>query len=80
MREAKSVNANYLIFSDGGYRSSIPLSVGAFVVYAVFKDHTCPIAAQRLLLNGYSGSFSAEAVALETAASFLVNWLHLVGV
>ena len=57
MGEAKSTNANYLIFSDGGYRSSIPCSVGAFVVYAILEDRARPIAAQGFLLNGYPGSF-----------------------
>ena len=69
----------FLFFSDGGYRSSIPCSVGAFLVLAVYTDQTCFLAGQGFILNGYSGPFPAEAVALETAVSFLVDWLHPTG-
>ena len=75
MREAKEAKANFLIFSDGGYRSSIPCSVGAYIIYAVFDNYTRPVVAQGIILRGYTGSFPAEAVALETAASNLISWL-----
>ena len=64
-----------MIFSDGGYRRSIPCSVGAFIISAVFDDCTRPVAAQGIVLKGYSGSFPAEAVALETATRQLISWL-----
>ena len=76
LREAKARSANISIFSDGGYRSSIPCSVGAFLVLAVYNDQTCFLAGQGFILDGYTGSFPAETVALETAVSFLVDWLH----
>ena len=50
--------------------------MGTCVVYAVVFDCTRPLAAQGLILNGYPVVFSAEAVALETAVIFLVDWLH----
>ena len=65
MREAKEAKANFLIFSDGGYRSSIPCSVGAYIIYAVFDNYTRPVVAQGIIIRGYSGSLPAEAVALE---------------
>ena len=76
MRQATCENANLLILSDGGYRNSIPCSVGAFVIYAVFEYHTRPMVAQGFVLNGYTGSFPADAVALETAASYIADWVR----
>ena len=75
MRGAKIARVNVFICSDGGYRSSISCSVGAFIIYVLFQDCTRPVAAQGFILKSHSGSFSAEAVALETAASFLISWL-----
>ena len=66
---------SFLNFSEGGYRSRISCCIGTFYHLCYFQDFTRPVAAQGFILKSHSGSFSAEPVALEAAASVLISWL-----
>ena len=76
MRQARSRKAFFGKITTGDTVTVHPAQLGAFVAYAVFEGSTRPLAAQEFIRNGYSGTFPAEAVALETAASFIAEWLN----
>ena len=67
---ALHTEANILFFSDGGYRDHVPILAGAWVVFALFSDKAVALACQGSP-EGRGGSFAAEAVALESAASYI---------
>ena len=64
-----------MFFLMGGTEVVYPVLL-VFLIYAVYADQTCPLAGQGFILNGYFGSFPAEAGALEPAVFCLVDWLH----
>ena len=72
---ALDTGANILFF-DAGYRGHVPVSAGAWVVFAVFGGEAVALACQGFLLEGRSGSFAAEAVALVSSATFIHNLLN----
>ena len=75
MQETKRRRCNFLVFSDGGFRDGV--AVGAWIAYAMGDFRFKALVAQGFKVPPPHDAFGAEAIALETAASFLLECLCL---
>ena len=75
MREAKRCGHNILVFSDVGYRDGV--AVGGWIAYATGDLGTRALVAQGFKVPASHDPFGADAIALETAVSVMLECFSL---